>query len=451
MGAVTEARFFAASSSRDAAVPAAWAGPETMSRDALAALQLERLRATLANAWANVPWQRARMEAAGLHPSSLRSIDDLRRLPFMVKDDLRANYPFGLFARPLPELARVHASSGTTGKPTVVGYTHGDLERWAELMARSMAGAGVRAGDLVHNAYGYGLFTGGLGAHGGAERLGCPVVPISGGGTERQVALIMDFGPRVLCATPSYALAIAEVAEQQGVDLKKSHLAVGMFGAEPWSAAMRSEIEQRIGLAAYDVYGLSEIMGPGVACECECRDGLHGWEDHFLFELVDPETGGPVPAGAAGEMVITTLTKEALPMLRYRTRDITRFTTEPCACGRTHLRILRVAGRNDDMLIIRGVNVYPSQIEAVLVGRPGLAPHYQFVVEREGVLDRLRIEVEALPGWPAERYAEAAGDVRHHVKSMIGVSADVSVLAPGTVPRSQGKAVRVRDLRPKER
>jgi phenylacetate-CoA ligase len=315
-------------------------------------------------------------------------------------------------------------------------------------MARSMHGIGVRPGDLVHNAYGYGLFTGGLGAHAGAERLGCPVVPMSGGGTERQVSLIVDFGSRVLCATPSYALAIAEVAEQQGVDLRRlSRLAFGLFGAEPWSAGMRDEVQARLGLKAFDIYGLSEIMGPGVACECECRNGLHGWEDHFLFELVDPDSGVPVAEGESGELVITTLTKEALPMLRYRTRDITRLATERCDCGRTHLRILRVTGRNDDMLIIRGVNVYPSQVEAVLVGRPGLAPHYQLVVERHGALDRLRVEVEALPAIAAEAFDMLARDARHHIKSLIGVTAEVAVLQCGALPRSQGKAVRVRDLR----
>ena len=422
---------------------------ETMSRDALAALQLERLRATLRNAWDHVPWQRARLDAAGLHPDAVRRLDDLQRLPFMVKNDLRDHYPFGLFTQPVKSLARIHASSGTTGKPTVVGYTAGDLGRWADLMARSMYCMGARPGDLVHNAYGYGLFTGGLGAHAGAERLGCPVVPMSGGGTERQIALIMDFGPRVLCATPSYALAIAEVAENSGVDLRKSQLAVGLFGAEPWSNAMREEVQARIGLKAYDIYGLSEIMGPGVACECEARNGLHGWEDHFLFELIDPDTGKPVAEGESGELVITTLTKEALPMLRYRTRDITRLATERCDCGRTHLRILRVTGRNDDMLIIRGVNVYPSQIEAVLVGRPGLAPHYQLVVERHGSMDQLRVEVEAQPGIEAAKYDAMAKDAVHHVKSLVGVTTDVAVLAPGTLPRSQGKAVRVRDLRPK--
>ena len=423
---------------------------ETLPREALQQLQLQRLRETVRNAWDHVPWHQQRLRAAGLgDPRDIDALDALQRLPFMVKTDLRDNYPFGLFARPLHELARLHASSGTTGKPTVVGYTAQDLSNWSDLVARSMHSAGARPGDLVHNAYGYGLFTGGLGAHDGATRLGCPVVPISGGATERQVALIMDFRPRVLCATPSYALAIAEVAESQGVDLRNSALRVGLFGAEPWSEAMRREIEARMGLRAVDIYGLSEIMGPGVACECEARCGLHGWEDHFLFETIDPDTGEPVPEGEPGELVITTLTKQALPMLRYRTRDITRLTREPCACGRTHVRILRVTGRIDDMLIIRGVNVYPSQIEAVLVGRPGLAPHYQLVLERHGALDSVRLEIEALPSVPEAQYPLLAADAAHHIKSMIGISADLHVLPPGAVPRSQGKAVRVRDLRPK--
>ncbi len=423
---------------------------ETMPRERLAKLQLERLRASVANAYENVPLHRQRLEAAGMRPADLRSLDDVARLPFTVKADLRDQYPFGMFARPQGELARLHASSGTTGKPTVVGYTLQDISNWADLMARSLYSGGVRPGDVVHNAYGYGLFTGGLGAHYGAERLGAVVVPMSGGSTEKQVGLIMDFKARVLCATPSYALAIAEVALQQGVDLRKSGLAIGMFGAEPWSAAMRHEIEARIGLKAVDIYGLSEIMGPGVACECECQEGLHGWEDHFLFEVIDPESGKAVPEGQAGELVITTLTKQALPMLRYRTRDITRMTTARCDCGRTHARILRITGRNDDMLIIRGVNVYPSQIEAVLLMRPNLAPHYQLVVERKGILDDVRVEVEALPGIPADGFSAIARDVAHHIKSMIGISTDVKVQTPGTIPRSQGKAVRVRDLRPKE-
>ena len=422
---------------------------ETMPRERLAALQLARLNATLANAYANVPVQRKRLDGAGIGAGRIERLADVARLPFSVKTDLRDHYPFGMFARKPSELARLHASSGTTGKPTVVGYTQNDLDHWSELMARSMFAAGARRGDVVHNAYGYGLFTGGLGAHAGAERLGGVVVPVSGGSTERQVALIVDFGARMLCATPSYALAIAEVAEQQGVDLRKSALAVGLFGAEPWSAAMRREIESRLGLRAVDIYGLSEIMGPGVACECERQDGLHGWEDHFLFEVIDPDTGMPVPEGQAGELVITTLAKEALPMIRYRTRDITRITTAPCECGRTHLRILRVAGRNDDMLIVRGVNVYPSQLEAVLIGRPRIAPHYQVVVERRGSLDHVSLDVEALPGVQATEFERIARDAAHHVKSLVGITVDVCVKNPGEIPRSQGKAVRVRDLRPK--
>jgi phenylacetate-CoA ligase len=422
---------------------------ETMPREQLAAVQLERLRSTVRNAYDNVPMHRARLDAAGIAPDDIRSLADVQRLPFTVKTDLRDHYPYGMFARPLSGLVRLHASSGTTGKPTVVGYTKDDISNWADLMARSMVSAGARPGDVVHNAYGYGLFTGGLGAHYGAERLGAVVVPMSGGSTERQVALIMDFGARVLCATPSYALAIAEVAESQGVDLRQSALEVGLFGAEPWSDAIRAEVEARLGLKAVDVYGLSEIMGPGVACECECRRGLHGWEDHFLFEVIDPETGRVLPEGEAGELVITTLTKQALPMLRYRTRDITRLDSTRCDCGRTHVRILRITGRNDDMLIIRGVNVYPSQIEAVLVGRPHIAPHYQIVVERKGSLDEVSVEVEVLPGVPEEHFDAVAHDVGHHIKSMIGVTADVIVKPPGSIPRSQGKAVRVRDLRPK--
>ncbi len=422
---------------------------ETMPREKLAALQLDRLRATVANAYEHVPVHRSRLDAAGISPEDIASLADLERLPFTLKSDLRDHYPFGLFARPREQLARLHASSGTTGKPTVVGYTERDISHWADLMARSLACAGARPGDLVHNAYGYGLFTGGLGAHYGAERLGATVVPMSGGSTEKQIALIQDFGARVLCATPSYALAIAELAEQQGRDLAGSTLEIGLFGAEPWSDAMRREIEARLGLTAIDIYGLSEIMGPGVACECECQAGLHGWEDHFLFEVIDPETGRAVGEGDAGELVITTLTKEALPMLRYRTRDITRVTTAPCDCGRTHLRILRITGRNDDMLIIRGVNVYPSQVEAVLIGLPGIAPHYQLVVERRGSLDHLTVEAEALAGVGASAYGAAARQAAHHIKSMIGITADVLVKKPGEIPRSQGKAVRVRDLRPK--
>ena len=418
------------------------AAVETLPRAEIEKIQLRRLQATLRQAYDKVALHRARMDGAGITPRDVRSLDDVRELPFTCKTDLRDHYPFGLFARPRTSVSRLHASSGTTGKPTVVGYTRRDIATWATLMARSLACAGARAGDVIHNAYGYGLFTGGLGAHYGAERLGATVVPMSGGSTERQVMLIRDFGARVLCATPSYALNIAEVAEQAGIDFRNTTLQVGVFGAEPWSEAMRREIEARLGLKAIDIYGLSEIMGPGVAVECEAQDGLHGWEDHFLFEVIDPESGRPRPDGEAGELVITTLSKQALPMLRYRTRDITSVTRERCACGRTHARLKRITGRNDDMLIIRGVNVYPSQIEAVLVGLPGIAPHYQLILERKGSLDELTIDVESDDPAAAERVA-------HHVKSMIGVSAAVRVLKSGEVPRSQGKAVRVRDLRPK--
>lgn len=422
---------------------------ETMPRERLAELQLTRLRETLCNAHDNVPLHRARLDAAGIDPRAFSSLDDIRHLPFTVKTDLRDQYPFGMQARPMSEISRIHASSGTTGKATVVTYTAEDVSNWADLVARSLAAAGARPGDIVHNSYGYGLFTGGLGAHYGAERLGCAVVPVSGGSTERQIQLIVDFQARVLCSTPSYALAIAEVAEKLGVDLSKGPLQIGVFGAEPWSDAMRQEIEAKLGVRAADIYGLSEIMGPGVACECEHRNGLHGWEDHFLFEVIDPDSGEPLPVGEAGELVITTLTKQALPMIRYRTRDITKLTTDTCDCGRTHVRILRVTGRNDDMLIIRGVNVFPSQVEAVLIGLPGVAPHYQLVVEREGTLDKVSIDAEAQPGVPESEYEKIGRQIVHQVKTMVGISTKVQMKKPGEIPRSQGKAVRVRDLRPK--
>jgi phenylacetate-CoA ligase len=422
---------------------------ETMPRSELRALQLSRLKTTVERAYNKIPHYKKKFDAAKVKPSDLKSLADLARLPFTVKSDLRDNYPFGLFAVPREQVLRLHASSGTTGKPTVVGYTKGDLDLWADLMARCLACMGARPGDIVHNAYGYGLFTGGLGFHYGAERLGCTVVPLSGGGTERQVTLLQDFGATILFATPSYALNIAEVAQGMGIDIRKLPLRYGMFGAEPWTDAMRRDIEARLGIEAIDIYGLSEIIGPGVACECHVmKNGLHGWEDHFLFEIIDPETMQPKPVGEAGELVITTLTKEALPMLRYRTRDITRLLDEPCACGRSHVRILRVTGRNDDMLIIRGVNVYPSQVEAVLVGFPGLAPHYQIVLTREGALDAMTVEVELAPGFDGDRLRKA-DEVTHHIKSMIGVTCNVAVKSPGEVPRSQGKAVRVRDQRQK--
>jgi phenylacetate-CoA ligase len=423
---------------------------ETMPRPALAELQLSRLKHMLEHAYANVAHYRRKFDAHGVKPNRLSSLADLRHFPFALKSDLRDNYPFGMFATPRAELVRLHASSGTTGKPTVVGYTRADIALWSDLMARSLACAGARPGDIVHNAYGYGLFTGGLGTHYGAERLGCTVVPMSGGGTERQVTLLADFAADILCATPSYALNIAEVADRMGIDLRKLPVRTGVFGAEPWSDAMRADLQQRLGIKAVDMYGLSEIMGPGVACECHiAQAGLHGWEDHFLFEVIDPHTLEPLPLGATGELVITTLTKEALPMIRYRTRDITRLDDAPCPCGRTHLRIMRVTGRDDDMLIIRGVNVYPSQVEAVLVGFPGVAPHYQIVLTRVGALDAVQVEIEAVPGAGTDEVSRRhkAAEIRHHIKSLIGVTCDVLVRLPGEVPRSEGKAVRVRDLR----
>jgi phenylacetate-CoA ligase len=423
---------------------------ETMRRAELTALQAARLHLTLERAYGSVAHFRKKFDAAGVKPAHLETLADIAHFPFTEKADLRDNYPFGMFAVPREQLLRVHASSGTTGKPTVVGYTRADLDCWSDLMARSLACAGVQRGDIVHNAYGYGLFTGGLGAHYGAERLGCTVVPVSGGATERQVLLLQDFGANVLCATPSYALNIAEVAEGMGVDFRQTALRIGVFGAEPWSDAIRHELEERLGLKAVDLYGLSEIIGPGVAAECQvAQSGLHGWEDHFLFEVIDPDTLKPLPLGEAGELVITTLTKEALPMIRYRTRDITRLTDEPCACGRTHVRIMRVTGRTDDMIILRGVNVYPSQVEAVLVGLPGLTPHYQIVLGREGALDTMTIEIEAAGDLALSEAAAKAAEARHRVKSMIGVTCDVVVKAPGEIPRSQGKAVRVRDERRK--
>ncbi|MBK8908130.1 MAG: phenylacetate--CoA ligase [Rhodospirillales bacterium] len=427
---------------------------ELMPRAELEALQLGRLKKTLRHAYDNVPHYQRAWDSAGIDPDRVTSLADIRHLPFTVKNDLRENYPFGMFAVPKKMILRLHASSGTTGKPTVVAYTRADIELWADLMARSLACAGAKPGDTVHNAYGYGLFTGGLGAHYGAERLGCTVVPVSGGATERQVVLLRDFGAKILCATPSYALNIAEVAEQHGIDLRNSPLSYGVFGAEPWSEGMRKELEGRMVIKAVDIYGLSEILGPGVACECHVvQSGLHVWEDHFLIEVVDPETFEPLPVGEAGELVITTLTKQALPMIRYRTRDITLLTDEPCACGRTHRRFMRVTGRTDDMLIIRGVNVYPSQIEAVLIGVPDIAPHYQLVLTREEALDEVTVEVEMTPDAPLDDEArERKGEETCHlIKSLIGLTCNVVVKRPGEVPRSEGKAVRVRDLRPKPR
>ncbi len=368
---------------------------ETLPREALEAIQLRRLRATVERVWETVPFYRRRFQEAGLTPADIRTLNDLQRLPFTTKLDLRDNYPFGLFAAPMESVVRIHASSGTTGKPTVVGYTARDVATWSELMARSLSAAGATRGDIIHNAFGYGLFTGGLGVHYGAERLGASVIPISGGNTKRQILIMKDFGPTVITCTPSYALHLSEVAEEMGLEARELRFRVGVFGAEPWSERMRREIEAKLHLQAVDIYGLSEVMGPGVAVECqEARNGLHVFDDHFIPEIIDPKTGRVLPHGKKGELVFTSITKEAFPVIRYRTRDISSLHPEPCVCGRTHIRMGRVGGRTDDMLIIRGVNVFPSQIESVLMEIEGVEPHYQLIVDREGNLDTLTVLVE---------------------------------------------------------
>jgi len=412
---------------------------ETASLDELRTLQTERLQSTLRNAYANIDHYTRAFDAAGVHPDDVTSLDDLARLPFLVKDDLREAYPFGMFAVPREDLVRVHASSGTTGKPTVVGYTAADIDTWATVMARSLFAAGGRPGDLLHNAYGYGLFTGGLGAHYGGEKLGCTVVPFGGGQTERQIQLITDFEPRLITVTPSYCLNLIEEMERLGLDPAASSLQVGIFGAEPWTEGMRTEIEERLGIDAVDIYGLSEVIGPGVAQECvETKDGLTIWEDHFYPEIIDPETGDVLPDGEEGELVITSLTKEALPVIRYRTRDIT--TLLP-GTARTMRRLARITGRSDDMLIIRGVNVYPSQIEAELMQVDGLSAHYQLHKGTDGTMATLTVMVEALD--PAADRVALAAQARERIKTMIGVTATVEVVEPFAVPRSQGKAQRV--------
>ena len=417
---------------------------ETASRDELQALQLERLQWSLNHAYSNVPHYRAAFDAAGVHPSDLKTLADLAKFPFTNKKDLRDNYPFGMFAVPRERIARIHASSGTTGKPTVVGYTRKDIDTWSHLMARSIRAAGARPGDILHNAYGYGLFTGGLGIHYGAERLGLATVPVSGGMTERQVQLIQDFRPGIITVTPSYMLAIADEMERQGLDPKKSSLRVGIFGAEPWTERMRANIEARTSLQAIDIYGLSEVMGPGVAQEClETKDGLTIWEDHFFPEIVDPQTGEVLPDGEKGELVFTSLTKEALPVIRYRTRDLTRLLP---GTARVMRRMERITGRSDDMMIIRGVNVFPSQIEELILRQKELAPHYVLELSKLGPLDHLTVLVELAPGAADKQSAASLG---HEIKSRIGITADVKVVPISTIERSVGKAKRVIDKRPK--
>ena len=424
---------------------------ETLPRAGLEAIQLRRLKALVHRVYDKVAPYRAKMDEAGVGPDDIRSLADLRRLPFTTKDDLRDNYPFGLFTVPMDDVVRVHASSGTTGKPTVVGYTAGDISMWADVMARALAMAGVTKGDMVHNAYGYGLFTGGLGAHYGIERLGATVIPVSGGNTKRQITIMRDFGSTVLLATPSYALNLADAMADVGVLPEELKLRVGIHGAEPWSENMREEVERKLGIRAVDIYGLSEVIGPGVAMECLQTDrGMHILEDHFLPEIVDPETFEPLPYGEPGELVFTTLTKEAFPLIRYRTKDLSRLIAEPCPCGRTLVRMEKVTGRTDDMLIIRGVNVFPSQVEHVLMGIEGVEPHYQIEVNREGNLDTMSVLVEVSERIFSDEIRQLEALTRRiqaEIKDLLGVTCAVKLVEPRTIKRSEGKAQRVIDNR----
>jgi phenylacetate-CoA ligase len=419
---------------------------ERLSADALATLQLARLRETLRHAYEHVEHYRRRFDAAGVTPQDCRTLADLAHFPFTTKADLRDTYPYGMFAVPMEQVRRVHASSGTTGRPTVVGYTENDLSMWADVMARSIRAAGGRPGDKVHISYGYGLFTGGLGAHYGAERAGCLVVPASGGMTARQVQLIRDLRPEIIMVTPSYMLTLLDEFEHQGIDPRESSLRIGIFGAEPWTEQMRREIEARAGLHAVDIYGLSEVIGPGVAQECvESKDGLHVWEDHFYPEIVDPDTGAALPEGERGELVFTSLTKEALPIVRYRTRDLTRLL--PGTARAPMRRMEKVTGRCDDMIILRGVNVFPSQIEEIVLRTPGVSPHFQLELTRQGRMDRLTVRAEARPGVDAAQRETAAPAIAAAVKDGIGVTVDVAIVEPDTLERSVGKLQRVKDLR----
>ena len=423
---------------------------ETMPRSSLQSVQLARLRTQLARVYVNVPLYRRKFDEAGFRPEQLETLDDLRRVPFTVKDDLRDAYPFGMFAVPHRDIVRVHSSSGTTGQVSVVGYTRGDVERWSDLMARTLTCAGATADDVVQVTYGYGLFTGGLGAHYGSERLGAMTIPVSGGNTARQVQILKDFGVTVLACTPSYALLIAETAEEMGIDVRSLPLRVGVFGAEPWSEGMRRQIEERMGIRAIDIYGLSEVMGPGVASECSEQNGLHVFEDHFLIEIVDPNTLQPLPDGEFGEVVFTTLTKEGIPVIRYRTRDLSRMIVVECPCGRTFRRMERVTGRTDDMLIIRGVNVYPSQIEQVLMGITGVAPHYQVVLTKRGSMDAVEVHVEVSPDIEFDEIRELEAlqkRVSAAIAGSLAVSVGVKLVEPRSIQRSEGKAKRVVDLR----
>ena len=426
-------------------------GFETMPREDLETIVLRRLKTTIDRIYSNVPFYRLKFEENGITPDDIRSLEDLQRIPFTTKEDLRDNYPYGMFAVPMDNVVRIHASSGTTGQPTVVGYTARDVNTWAELMARSLAAGGATREDIIHNAYGYGLFTGGLGVHYGAEKLGASVIPVSGGNTKRQIVIMKDFGPTILTATPSYALHLAEVADEMGVSFEDLKFKFGIFGAEPWSENMREDIEKKLNLTAVDIYGLSEVIGPGLAIECyEAKNGLHIFEDHFIPEIIDPATGDVLPYGETGELVFTSITKEAFPVIRYRTRDITSLNPEPCICGRTHIRMNRVSGRTDDMLIIRGVNVFPSQIESVLMEMDDVEPHYQLLVDREGTLDTLTVMVEVgeqIFSDEVKHLQDLERKISKNIKDYLGVSAKVKLVEPKAIARSEGKAIRVIDKR----
>jgi len=423
---------------------------ECMSREELRALQLERLKTMVTRIYHDVPFYRNEFQKLGIVPEDIKTLEDLSKLPFTTKTDLRDNYPYGMFAVPLSQIVRVHASSGTTGKPTVVGYTRNDITTWSEIVARSMVAAGANEHSVAQISYGYGLFTGGLGLHYGAERLGVSVIPMSGGNTDKQLMLMKDFGATMLCCTPSYAVFLAEAMEERGIKKEELSLKTGIFGAEPWSENMRKTIEQKLNIKAYDIYGLSEIMGPGVAIECECQNGLHIWEDHFIPEIIDPVTLQPLPYGEKGELVFTTLTKEGLPILRYRTKDISRLIPEQCECGRVHIRMERVSGRTDDMLIIRGVNVFPTQVESVLLEIGEVEPHYQLIVTRNGNLDELEILVELSEKLFSDKMSELGlleNKIKSRISSVLGITAKIRFVEPKTIPRSEGKAVRVIDKR----
>ncbi len=423
---------------------------ECMPREELEKLQLDRLKKTVERVYYNVPFYRQKFQEVGLVPEDIHSLDDLKKLPFTTKQELRDNYPFGMIAVPMSEIVRLHASSGTTGKPTVVAYTRSDINIWSEILARTLTCGGTTKNSVIQIAYGYGLFTGGLGIHYGAERVGASVIPISGGNTQRQLMLMEDFGTTVLACTPSYAIYLAEALEKSGRDRSKFKLKYGIFGAEPWSEKMRSRIEKSLNISAIDIYGLSEVIGPGVASECQEKKGLHIFEDHFIPEIIDPETGETLPMGEKGELVFTTITKEGFPVIRYRTRDITYLTKEPCACGRTHIRMHRVMGRTDDMLVIRGVNVFPSQIESVLLDMGETNPHYLLIVDRNGSLDELEVQVEISEAMFNDKVKGLEGlekKIQSKILSNLGISAKIRLVEPNSIPRSEGKAKRVIDRR----